>query len=946
MMAETCLKSLAFPEMQTRFYDLDGAVTGTCEWLHRHEAYRGWTASAQGLLWIKGKPGSGKSTLVKYALDNHRASASTNAVVLSFFFHGRGDGLQRTPLGLFRSLVHQSLSQAPNELQNLTAEFETKRKEYGDEGRGWHWHEAELRLCFESFLWKVLSKSRSVWLFIDALDECGEDNAVKLVRIFQSLLSRSSQRTGPGHLRICFSCRHYPILNLDEGGFEICAETENQSDIATFVNGQLAAFRVQSSPIPALITERASGVFMWARLVVEHVLSLDREGVGLKKIQAAVHHTPPDLDVLYWQLIQGMGPASLKLVQWICFATKPLTLDEWRWAMVIEGDCPYQSMKACQDDEDYVSDDVRMKRQVQTLSRGLAEVTKTEHIQFIHQSVKDFFVEKGLPALDGSTTPTEAALSAHFRLAKICVRSLAMEEVGRLGDLLWPITDQPPSSNGVPFLRYAVMFWAVHAQQCDDSSIPQEDFLALFAWPSNALVRKWLHHYRRAPSTQFLDIVSKRTNLLHSASRYGLSRLLTLILERTGPMARYIDARDGRGRTPLSWAAGEGHETEVTLLLGTGRVDAETKCGAGLTPLSWAAMNGREAVVKLLLSTARVDADARCYFGRTPLSWAAVMGHETVVRLLLSTGKTDANTKDDRGRTPLSGAAAAGQEAVVRALLSIGKVDGNLTCDSGRTPLSHAAECGQEAVAELLLSTGVDADTKCNTEWTPLHWAAVRGHRAVVQLLLSTGKVDAEAQDNGGQTPLSLAAERGRGTVVELLLDVGKVNVDTKDDQDRTPLSWAAMNGHEAVVNLLLGTNKVDTETKDTFYHLTPLLWAADGGQVAVVKALLQTGTVDVEARDGIFGDTPLVRAVRKGHTAVVRLLLCTGKVDVNSQDDTGRTPLSWAAEAGKEDVIKLLLATGKVDLEAEDSVHHRTPWAWASEKGHAHVLELLEPAK
>ena len=122
--------------MQDRSYDIDRAVTGTCEWLHRHEIYRNWAASDRGLLWIKGKPGSGKSILVKYALDNH--GARDNVIVLSFFFHGRGSKLQRTPLGLFQSLLHQVLKEAPDALYDLAARFETKRKENGEPDKGWH----------------------------------------------------------------------------------------------------------------------------------------------------------------------------------------------------------------------------------------------------------------------------------------------------------------------------------------------------------------------------------------------------------------------------------------------------------------------------------------------------------------------------------------------------------------------------------------------------------------------------------------------------------------------------------------------------------------------------------------------------------------------------------------------------------------------------------------
>ena len=103
---------------------------------------------------------------------------------------------------------------------------------------------------------------------------------------------------------------------------------------------------------------------MWAYLVVKRVIDLDREGEGPNKIEAAVHSIPPDLDILYRQLIQSMEPPSLKLLQWVCFATRPLSLDELRWAMVIDADCPYQSLQACQSAEDYVPDSARMKRKV------------------------------------------------------------------------------------------------------------------------------------------------------------------------------------------------------------------------------------------------------------------------------------------------------------------------------------------------------------------------------------------------------------------------------------------------------------------------------------------------------------------------------------------------------------------------------------------------------
>ena len=73
----------------------------------------------------------------------------------------------------------------------------------------------------------------------------------------------------------------------------------------------------------------------------------------------------------------------------------------------------------------------------------------------------------------------------------------------------------------------------------------------------------------------------------------------------------------------------------------------------GRTPLWWAAANGHEAVVKLLLATGQVEADSKDKHSRTPLSRAATNGHEAVVKLLLATGQVEADSKDNYGQTPL-----------------------------------------------------------------------------------------------------------------------------------------------------------------------------------------------------------------------------------------------------------------------------------------------------
>ncbi|KAI0537703.1 hypothetical protein GGR58DRAFT_513583 [Xylaria digitata] len=88
------------------------------------------------------------------------------------------------------------------------------------------------------------------------------------------------------------------------------------------------------------------------------------------------------------------------------------------------------------------------------------------------------------------------------------------------------------------------------------------------------------------------------------------------------------------------------------------------------TPLFYAAMNGHLDVVQLLLSTKKANVNAGDRNGRTPLSWAAEKGHETIVRLLLQNG-ADVRIRDGDSRRALSYATTQGHEIIVQLLLSV-----------------------------------------------------------------------------------------------------------------------------------------------------------------------------------------------------------------------------------------------------------------------------------
>ena len=63
----------------------------------------------------------------------------------------------------------------------------------------------------------------------------------------------------------------------------------------------------------------------------------------------------------------------------------------------------------------------------------------------------------------------------------------------------------------------------------------------------------------------------------------------------------------------------------------------------GNSPLAWAAKNGHEEVVKILLDREDIDPNKPNEESQTPLFLAACNGHERVVRLLLGRDYVDPN---------------------------------------------------------------------------------------------------------------------------------------------------------------------------------------------------------------------------------------------------------------------------------------------------------------
>ena len=110
------LKCLEFPQIDARRTTIRAAYTKTCRWLLQHSKYQDWLDSRKqsqnrGFLWMRGKAGAGKSTTVKFVYLETKKSKKPSMAVASFFFNARGDYLERSISGMYRSLLLQLLQE-------------------------------------------------------------------------------------------------------------------------------------------------------------------------------------------------------------------------------------------------------------------------------------------------------------------------------------------------------------------------------------------------------------------------------------------------------------------------------------------------------------------------------------------------------------------------------------------------------------------------------------------------------------------------------------------------------------------------------------------------------------------------------------------------------------------------------------------------------------------
>jgi hypothetical protein len=523
-----------------------------------------WLQRGDGVYWISGKAGSGKSTLMKFlhqdaGLQDALKTWAGNArlITVSFYFWNAGSSLQKSQEGLLRSILYQMLDQEPSLGKILFP------KQYLAGATWTHFPTFhELRRAVSRFTCSF-DGSIKVAMLIDGLDEFDTvdltmtelaDMFIAITRSsnFKALLS--SRPLAPFE----YTFKQRPQLRLHHLTY---------NDITLYVNDKLAKhprFAVLSSEnkngSQALIREivtSATGVFLWVKLVVQSLLEGLQNYDRLSDLHERLLELPHDLEDLFRHMLRKI-PTNYKV-------------ESSRMIQIVR--CHENVRKASRDDDGYglraialhfatefddtaamdthigqisISHRQRCEEDVTGRLRsrcvGLLEVQfRNEespdvlhqppsfcYIEYLHKSVADFFARNDVWAeIEGYTNDTgfcayTALLRSAIVQAKYTMpdRSSGLEPIWKLVDSamnyaqLAETTTKVASATLLDDLDRCI---CIHFE----AHMSMEDARHLIAYNASEHVMTWYDCFEYIKSDQYEEFW--HDNFLALAIRYGLA---------------------------------------------------------------------------------------------------------------------------------------------------------------------------------------------------------------------------------------------------------------------------------------------------------------------------------------------------------------------------------------------------------------------------------------
>lgn len=320
------LRSFQYNTLHDREHNVKDAHRKTFQWVfsgndnekHGYDSLQDWLQSSEQVYWITGKPGSGKTTLMKFITStlqsemksvdfpDHRCFQSF--IMASFYFWALGPEIQASKEGLYRTLIYELLSQRPDIIPLVSPERWEALCLFGEIPKTFE--ATELRHFLASTL-SIITSKEQVCVFVDGLDEFAGD-CDDLVAYFKQLVDSYP-------IKLCVASRPWEVFrDALQHKPKLQMEDLTHNDIQSYVTSRLQddpnfdKFQ-KSEPDCAQgtienIVDKAQGVFLWVELVVSSFIVGLRSGDRISDLQRRLDRLPQDLEGLFDRMIRDLDP--------------------------------------------------------------------------------------------------------------------------------------------------------------------------------------------------------------------------------------------------------------------------------------------------------------------------------------------------------------------------------------------------------------------------------------------------------------------------------------------------------------------------------------------------------------------------------------------------------------------------------------------------------------
>ncbi|RFU23938.1 hypothetical protein B7463_g12396, partial [Scytalidium lignicola] len=408
----------------------------------------------QPFIWVKGKPGAGKSVLLT-KLVGFLAQDSHSIVIHHFCSYMHPESTQYGTI--LRSLIAQILRRNDYLLAHIYEEYLLCRRSASPQLL------EQLLPTLLSSISNQSSRTLYVRIVLDGLDECDEDKQQRVFTVLDRMVASTASSTQT-ICKVLLSSQDSPKLSRllrRKASVSLYDEsTALMSAIGVYVRQRLDQMRDDVFPIEhtdadveeiaETIASNADGMFLWARLVLD-VIQVGIFFSAEEMRTSAIKSIPKNLGQFYQRILDrivtrfgGQSPERMRAVwSWIALAERPLRRSELKSALMFGSlDVPGAQLPP---------------DQIFELYKPLIEERKDSTFSFIHVSVKQcvVFLE---PLLKISSGSKETFVPQHIPvdlMAAIAPR-LALEMTRRELNMRNPIlrsSDAPFPAVGPRTLR-------------------------------------------------------------------------------------------------------------------------------------------------------------------------------------------------------------------------------------------------------------------------------------------------------------------------------------------------------------------------------------------------------------------------------------------------------------------------------------------------------------